>query len=53
MSSSSSINSAATPFERATPTSRFELELFREPITSKNPISSSTALTARWRFVVA
>ena len=43
----------ATPFARATSTSRFEFDELREPITSSRSISPSISLTAHWRFEVA
>ncbi len=38
---------------RAVSTSRFELDEFREPITSSRSIWSSISLTAHWRLEVA
>jgi hypothetical protein len=53
ISVSSSIRCDWTPFARATSTSRFEFELFLEPITSRRLTSGSISLTAHWRFEVA
>ena len=53
MSVSSSISCAPTPPARATSTSRFEFEEFREPTTSSRSISAIISLTAHWRFEVA
>ena len=53
ISLSSSIRCDCTPFARATSTSRFEFELFFEPITSSRSTSGSISLTAHCRLEVA
>jgi hypothetical protein len=53
ISASSSIRCDGTPDARATSTSRFEFDEFREPITSSRSISPSMSFTAHWRLEVA
>jgi hypothetical protein len=53
MSVSSSIRYELTPPARATSTSRFEFDEFRDPITSSSSTTSSRSLTAHCRLDVA